>query len=336
MSKLFRQFVDTIRPYLAFVKALFQTAPWLTVALGALFVLRSLAPVGFVVGAATVVARVPTAVQTGLDSPAGGELQLGFVVMVVAFLVQQITPALQQSTGYDLGNRYNIALEQRLMRATISPAGIGHLEDPQLHNEILAATRGLTGWQRPADGPNALAARLSAKVSFIGASALLVFFHWWVALPVLISGLWMQAQIVRSLSAQVEAQRGMAAAQRRSFYFRELALTPPAAKEIRVFGIVGWLVDRYRESFTTALRLIYERFLDLTSGLTTLLISHRFSTVRRAEGICVLEEGRVVEEGDHDSLMISGGRYAELFRLQAQRFLEESADESSERSEVTP
>jgi ATP-binding cassette subfamily B protein len=65
---------------------------------------------------------------------------------------------------------------------------------------------------------------------------------------------------------------------------------------------------------------LYERFLDLTRGLTTVLISHRFSTVRRADRIVVLEDGCVVEDGTHDALLAAGGRYARMFTLQAQRF----------------
>jgi ATP-binding cassette subfamily B protein len=65
---------------------------------------------------------------------------------------------------------------------------------------------------------------------------------------------------------------------------------------------------------------LYERFLDITQGLTTIVISHRFSTVRRADHILVLEGGRVVEDGTHDALLAAGGRYARMFTLQAQRF----------------
>ena len=64
----------------------------------------------------------------------------------------------------------------------------------------------------------------------------------------------------------------------------------------------------------------FERFLDLTRGLTTVVISHRFSTVRRADRIVVLDGGRIAEQGSHQGLMAAGGQYAELFGLQARRF----------------
>ena len=64
----------------------------------------------------------------------------------------------------------------------------------------------------------------------------------------------------------------------------------------------------------------FDRFLELTQGLTTVVISHRFSTVRRAQRIVVLEHGRITEQGAHEELLALGGRYAELFELQARRF----------------
>ena len=57
-----------------------------------------------------------------------------------------------------------------------------------------------------------------------------------------------------------------------------------------------------------------------TRRCTTILISHRFSTVRRADLICVVEGGRVIELGTHDELVARGGRYKEMFELQASRF----------------
>jgi ATP-binding cassette subfamily B protein len=68
---------------------------------------------------------------------------------------------------------------------------------------------------------------------------------------------------------------------------------------------------------------LYDRFLEITAGLTTILISHRFSTVRRADWICVLDGGRVGEQGTHDELVAAGGTYATMFSLQAARFADE-------------
>jgi ABC-type multidrug transport system fused ATPase/permease subunit len=65
---------------------------------------------------------------------------------------------------------------------------------------------------------------------------------------------------------------------------------------------------------------IFDRILAATRHATTILISHRFSTVRHADRICVLEGGRVVELGTHDELMAAGGRYRTMFELQASRF----------------
>src|SRR5690606_34129388 len=61
----------------------------------------------------------------------------------------------------------------------------------------------------------------------------------------------------------------------------------------------------------------FQRFTELTRGRMAVLISHRVSTVRMADRILVLEDGRVLEDGTHEELLAAGGRYAELFNLQA-------------------
>jgi ABC-type multidrug transport system fused ATPase/permease subunit len=65
---------------------------------------------------------------------------------------------------------------------------------------------------------------------------------------------------------------------------------------------------------------VFNRILAASRACTTILISHRFSTVRHADRICVLEQGKVIELGTHDELMGKGGRYRTMFDLQAQRF----------------
>ena len=62
---------------------------------------------------------------------------------------------------------------------------------------------------------------------------------------------------------------------------------------------------------------LFQRFRELIAGKTALIISHRFSTVRMADNILVLEDGLIIETGSHQELMTANGRYAELYSMQA-------------------
>jgi ABC-type multidrug transport system fused ATPase/permease subunit len=71
---------------------------------------------------------------------------------------------------------------------------------------------------------------------------------------------------------------------------------------------------------------LVERYLELTSGVASLIISHRFSVVRNADRICVLADGRIIEDGTHEQLLAADGTYAGMFRLQAERYVTASGD----------
>jgi ATP-binding cassette, subfamily B, bacterial len=65
---------------------------------------------------------------------------------------------------------------------------------------------------------------------------------------------------------------------------------------------------------------LFDNFLEVTRGLTTILVSHRLSSVRHADRIVVLDHGRIIEDGSHEELVAHGGSYARMFALQAERF----------------
>ena len=65
---------------------------------------------------------------------------------------------------------------------------------------------------------------------------------------------------------------------------------------------------------------LFDNFLEVTRGLTTILVSHRLSSVRHADRIVVLDHGRIIEDGSHEELVAHGGSYAQMFALQAERF----------------
>jgi ATP-binding cassette subfamily B protein len=67
-------------------------------------------------------------------------------------------------------------------------------------------------------------------------------------------------------------------------------------------------------------REVFDRFAELTENKMALLISHRFSTVRKADRILVLEDGKIAEDGCHDDLIRNGQRYSKMFELQAANY----------------
>jgi ATP-binding cassette subfamily B protein len=74
---------------------------------------------------------------------------------------------------------------------------------------------------------------------------------------------------------------------------------------------------------------LFDRFLEVTRGVTTVLVSHRLSSVRHADRIVVLDGGVLVEDGTHDQLLAAGGRYAEMFGLQAALFATNRASDGA-------
>jgi ATP-binding cassette subfamily B protein len=78
---------------------------------------------------------------------------------------------------------------------------------------------------------------------------------------------------------------------------------------------------------------VFERLMRQRGDTSIVLISHRLSTVRRADRIVLLHEGRIVESGSHDELIALGGRYAEFFTIQSQRF-HEGYDDRIEEGEL--
>jgi ATP-binding cassette subfamily B protein len=70
---------------------------------------------------------------------------------------------------------------------------------------------------------------------------------------------------------------------------------------------------------------VFGKFVELVRGKTAVLISHRLGSARLADRVIVLGDGHVIETGSHDELMARGGRYAELFHMQAQWYVDETA-----------
>ncbi len=203
-------------------------------------------------GAMVARAAVPAALSIGLGwlvSAVQRDVSLtGPLVFVgVVFVVLQVLPPIHQAVSSAVGSRLSASLHERLMAACLAPAGIGHLERPDLTNDLTTARDfdlGITG-PPLSIGMDFIAGSMATMFAGIAGCLVLAGFSWW-APPLLIvawgsthwllreSGVWRDRQTP-------DVQR----AQRNAEYTYRLAVDPPAAKEIRLFGLAPWLIARF-------------------------------------------------------------------------------------------
>jgi ABC-type multidrug transport system fused ATPase/permease subunit len=190
------------------------------------------------------------AVATGalVGAVQGGRDLAGPLAAVgVVFVVLQVLVPIHQAIGTNLGDRTAAWLYDRLTEASVRPPGMGHLEDPALSGDLTAARDFDLGMTGPplsiamdfiAGGLVELAAGLAAAVVLFG-------FAWWA--PPLLAGAWLATHwLLRESSVwRDRATEEVRSAQRDADYTYRLAVDPPAAKELRLFGLAGWTIERF-------------------------------------------------------------------------------------------
>ncbi len=252
------------------VRALWRADRRLAALWWAILVLRGLLPAGFAIAMGALVG----AVQDG--DPLGGPLTLMGVVFV---LLQVLTP-LHLAVGYNVGDRTAAWLYDELTDACVEPPGIGHLEDPELGNDLTVAREfdaGMTG--PPLNiSMDFIAGSLVEMVGGIASAAVLFAFAWWA--PLVLAGGWLATHWLLKESAIWRDRNTdeVRSAQRDADYAYRLAVDPPAAKELRLFGLAGWTIDRFTDRRTTLHRLQYEatrlRERSVASSLAVVLVAN--------------------------------------------------------------
>lgn len=214
-------------------------------------------PSAFILSSGAAIGAVPEAINDGFSSPAGRRLVGALVAIGALFVLQQtLAPVREALTGM-LARRLRGSIYRRTMLATLAPATVAHLEDPALHDHIARATG--TSQPGPAAVVRAMVGSWSDTLSGIFGIVLLAQFRWWLALLLLVA-LLVQARRRRDANEQRSAARSAAEPKlRRAGYFAQLALTPPAAKEIRLFGLDGWVTDRFETSWREGMAPVWRR-----------------------------------------------------------------------------
>jgi ABC-type multidrug transport system fused ATPase/permease subunit len=208
--------------------------------------LRGLLPAFFAVAMGMLVAAVQR----------GETLTFPLVLTGVAFVLLQVVVPIHQATSANLGDRTAAWLYDRLTEACVRPPGMGHLEDPALTSDLTVARefdRGMTG--PPLNvSLDVIAGGLVQLIAGLASAVVLAFYTWWA--PLVLGGAWLATHWLLRESAvwrdrNTDEVRG---AQRDADYAFRMAVDPPASKELRLFGLAGWTIDR----FVARRRLLHE------------------------------------------------------------------------------
>jgi len=214
-----------------------KASPGLACAWWTALLLRGLLPAVFAVTVGTLV----SAVQQGRP------LAAPLLVNGLAFVALQILSPLHRAIGYNLGSRTAAWLYDQLTVACTTPPGMGHLEDPGLTTDLAMARDFDLGISGPplSITMEFIAGGLVEMFSGLAAAALLGFWAWWA--PLVLAGAWAGTHwLLRESGVWKDRNTDQVRdAQRHADYAYRLAVDPPAAKELRLFGLSGWVVERF-------------------------------------------------------------------------------------------
>lgn len=214
-----------------------RAAPGLALAWWAALVLRGVLPAGLALSMGGLVAAVQRSES----------LAVPLAVVGVVFVLLQVLSPLHQAISAALGSRVAAWLYDRLAEACVRPPGMGHLEDPKLTSDLTVAREFDAGMTGPPMHMNVdfIAGGLVLTVSGLACAAVLFRFTWWA--PLVLGGAWLATHwFLRESAVWMDRNTSeVRAAQRDAEYAYRLAVDPPAAKELRLFGLVAWVMDRF-------------------------------------------------------------------------------------------
>lgn len=169
------------------------------------------------------------------------------VAVGVVFVLLQVAAPLQVAVSYAVGDRTAAWLYDLLTEACVEPEGMGHLEDPELGNDLQVAREFDNGMTGPPlyISMDFIAGGLVQMVAGVASALLLFGFAWWA--PLVLGGAWLSTHWLLKESAvwRDRNTEEVRLAQRDADYAYRIAVDPPAAKELRLFGLVGWTLDRF-------------------------------------------------------------------------------------------
>jgi len=177
----------------------------------------------------------------------GRSLAAPLALIGVVFVAMQVLSPIHTAVSVNLGDRTAAWLNDRLATACVEPPGIGHLEDRKLIDDLTVARDFDLGMQGPplSISMDFIAGGLIELLGGLSSAVVLAAFHWWAA--ILLAGAWLSTHwLLRESGVWKDRNtEEVRAAQRDSDYAYRLAVDAPAAKELRLFGLAGWTIERF-------------------------------------------------------------------------------------------
>ncbi|HEY3797238.1 MAG TPA: ABC transporter ATP-binding protein [Caulobacteraceae bacterium] len=231
-----------------------QLGGWRTPALAVLLIVGCALPAAEMLALGGMVGSLPATARAGLDSASAQRTFHLLAAWAALMLLLQIAPRLRSAVATTMGWRVDARLRERAMAALNRPWGVAHLEDPAVANLISQVGGiGVSGYTPGAAIAQFINLRIASVLTALASGALLFRFHWWAA--VLLFGVLATHSVVRGRSyvRRANTRAGQTAIARRAEYFRDLALAPASAKDVRLLGIGGWITERLQGAWQTAL-----------------------------------------------------------------------------------
>jgi ATP-binding cassette subfamily B protein len=238
--------------YGAAVRLLWETSRTLSIIVAVYTIASAVLPNLVLIAAGHLVGDIPSAARAGLSSAAGHRMIAALVFTGAAYAASLILGPVQTSLAAITKWRLIYRTEDRLIQAVSGPAGIAHLEDPGVLDDLALAQGQLVN-QSPADAPMTLALVVSNRLSGLIACGVLASWRWWLGLGMLAMWLAVRRPQLALIREQGALYAGGSETLRRAWYLQRLAAKPPVAKESRVFGLGGWLVDSYSRQWLGAM-----------------------------------------------------------------------------------
>lgn len=232
-------------PRVKTVRLLWHSSKSLGICLAVDVVLQAVLPILVLVALGRMVSDIPNTVRHGWDSAAGSRLEVSLVLVGLTFFAAMLTTPFHDWLAAAIKSRLTFAMQTRLMTAVSRPIGIAHLEDPAVLDRVALANGTLMSFY-PADAPAILALVIGRRLTWIAGCVVVGAFQWWLGIALFLVWQLTRRPILQTIKDHVAAFGGNAAVMRRADYFHTLATKPAAAKELRVFGLGSWVIDRYR------------------------------------------------------------------------------------------